>query len=68
MIWLRAVLISSLGLFDMIAFNAERRTKETSFRKVPGASVAGIVQLLSAESLKIIIVSKYKTFSKSPLS
>jgi len=54
---LLAVVISCLGLFGMIAFNAERRTKEIGIRKVLGASVAGIVRLLSVESLKIIIIS-----------
>ncbi|MES1221286.1 MAG: FtsX-like permease family protein, partial [Bacteroidota bacterium] len=54
---LLAMLISCLGLFGMIAFNAERRNKEIGIRKVLGASVTGIVRLLSVESLKIIIVS-----------
>lgn len=54
---LLAVAISCLGLFGMTAFNAERRTKEIGIRKVLGASVVGIVRLLSAESLKILIVS-----------
>jgi putative ABC transport system permease protein len=54
---LLAIVISCLGLFGMIAFNAERRTKEIGIRKVLGASVVGIVRLLSIESLKIIIVS-----------
>jgi putative ABC transport system permease protein len=52
-----AVVISCLGLFGMIAFNAERRTKEIGIRKVLGASVIGIVRLLSLESLKIIVIS-----------
>jgi putative ABC transport system permease protein len=54
---LLAVVISCLGLFGMIAFNAERRTKEIGIRKVLGASVAAVVKLLSVESFKIIIVS-----------
>jgi len=54
---LLAVVISCLGLFGMVAFSAERRTKEIGIRKVLGASVAGIVRLLSVESLKIIIIS-----------
>lgn len=52
-----AVVISCLGLFGMVAFSAERRTKEIGIRKVLGSSVIGIVRLLSMESLKIIIVS-----------
>ena len=54
---LLAVVISCLGLFGMVAFSAERRTKEIGIRKVLGASVVGIVRLLSMESLKIIIIS-----------
>lgn len=54
---LLAVVISCLGLFGMITFSAERRTKEIGVRKVLGSSVAGIVRLLSMESLKTIIIS-----------
>ena len=54
---LLAVVISCLGLFGMVSFNAERRTKEIGIRKVLGASVIGIVRLLSLESLKIITIS-----------
>jgi ABC-type antimicrobial peptide transport system permease subunit len=54
---LLAVAISCLGLFGMVAFSAERRTKEIGIRKVLGSSVAGIVRLLSMESLKTIIIA-----------
>jgi putative ABC transport system permease protein len=54
---LLAVVISCLGLFGMVAFSAERRTKEIGIRKVLGSSVVGIVRLLSMESLKTIIIS-----------
>jgi putative ABC transport system permease protein len=54
---LLAMVISCLGLFGMIAFNAERRTKEIGIRKVLGSSITGIVKLLSLESLKIIVVA-----------
>ena len=54
---LLAVVISCLGLFGMVAFSAERRTKEIGIRKVLGSSVFGIVRLLSMESLKTIIIS-----------
>lgn len=59
---LLAIVISCLGLFGMVAFSAERRTKEIGIRKVLGASVVGIVRLLSTESLKIIIISMAISF------
>ena len=57
-----AVVISCLGLFGMVAFNAERRTKEIGIRKVLGSSIAGIVSLLSMDSLKTIIISMAMAF------
>jgi putative ABC transport system permease protein len=52
-----AIIISCLGLFGLAAFNAEQRTKEIGIRKVMGASVTGIVQLLSVDFLKLICIS-----------
>ncbi len=49
-----AILISCLGLFGLAAFSAEQRSKEISIRKVLGASVSGIVQLLSRDFLKLV--------------
>lgn len=46
---LLAIIISSLGLFGMAFFISEQRTKEIGIRKVLGASVAGIVAMLSKE-------------------
>lgn len=52
-----AVFISCLGLFGLASFMAEQRTKEIGIRKVLGASVGGIVALLSRDFTKLVIVS-----------
>jgi putative ABC transport system permease protein len=52
-----AILISCLGLFGLAAFSAEQRSKEIGIRKVLGASVGGVVQLLSIDFLKLVVVS-----------
>jgi putative ABC transport system permease protein len=54
---LMAILISCLGLFGLASFSAEQRNKEIGIRKVLGASVSGIVQLLSKDFLKLVLVS-----------
>ena len=52
-----AILISCLGLFGLATFSAEQRTKEIGVRKVLGASVSGIVTLLSKDFLKLVAIS-----------
>jgi putative ABC transport system permease protein len=51
------VLIACLGLFGLAAYSAELHTKEIGIRKVLGASVTGIVGLLSHEYLRLVLIA-----------
>jgi putative ABC transport system permease protein len=51
------VFVACLGLFGLAAYMAERRRKEIGIRKVLGASVQGIVVLLSKDFIKLVIIS-----------
>jgi putative ABC transport system permease protein len=52
-----SIFITCLGLLGLAAFAAEQRTKEIGIRKVMGASVAGIVQLLSKDFMRLILLA-----------
>ena len=52
-----AILIACLGLFGLAAFTTQQRTKEIGIRKILGASVSGIVCLLSKDFLKLVLVA-----------
>jgi ABC-type antimicrobial peptide transport system permease subunit len=52
-----AILISCLGLFGLTSFVAEQRTKEIGVRKVLGASVFNVWNMLSKDFLKLVLVS-----------
>ncbi len=52
-----AILIACLGLFGLASFGVEERTKEVGIRKVLGASVTGIIRLLSSEFVKLVLVA-----------
>ena len=51
------ILIACLGLFGLVTYMAEQRTKEIGVRKVLGATVSNIVNMLSKDFLKLVIVS-----------
>ncbi|MFM9836626.1 MAG: ABC transporter permease [Cyclobacteriaceae bacterium] len=52
-----AILITGMGLFGLAAFTAEQRTKEIGIRKVMGASVPGLVALISKEFSLLVVIS-----------
>jgi putative ABC transport system permease protein len=52
-----AIFISCLGLFGLVAFVTEQRTKEIGMRKLLGASVAGLWLLLSREFIVLVGIS-----------
>jgi len=52
-----AIFISCIGLFGLATFTAQVKIKEIGIRKVLGASVAGIIQLISKDFLKLVIIA-----------
>jgi ABC-type antimicrobial peptide transport system permease subunit len=52
-----AIFISCMGLFALFNFATEQRTKEIGIRKVLGASVSGIVAMLSKDFVTLIFLS-----------
>jgi len=52
-----AIFISCLGLFGLAAYTAQIRTREIGVRKVLGASVTGIIQLLAVDFVKLVIIA-----------
>ncbi|WP_428663227.1 permease prefix domain 2-containing transporter [Runella sp.] len=49
--------LSALGIFGLVVQAAEQRAKEIGIRKVLGASVAGIVQLLTGDFVKLVLIA-----------
>lgn len=57
-----AILIACLGLFGLVTYAAEQRTKEIGIRKVLGARVSGIVSLLSREFTMLVGIAALIAF------
>ncbi len=52
-----AIFIASLGLFGLAAYTSEQRTREIGIRKTLGASISSIVNLLSVDFLKLVLIA-----------
>jgi putative ABC transport system permease protein len=52
-----AIFIAALGLLGLTIYAAEQRVKEIGIRKVLGASVGGIVLMLSKDFLKLVLIA-----------
>ena len=57
-----AILIACLGLFGLVTYAAEQRTKEIGIRKVLGANVANIVAMISKDFLKLVLIASVIAF------
>jgi len=57
-----AIFIGCLGLFGLVTYAAEQRTKEIGVRKVLGASVSGIVAMLSKDFAKLVLIASLIAF------
>lgn len=52
-----AIVIACLGLFGLTSYSTARRRREIGIRKVLGASAQSIVQLLTNDTLKLIMTA-----------
>ena len=57
-----SIFVACLGLFGLATYTAERRTKEIGIRKVLGASVQGVVRLLSKDFIKLVFIAAIIAF------
>ena len=57
-----AIVVACLGLFGLAAFMAEQRKKEIGIRKVLGASIVSITQMLSKDFVKLVFIAMFIAF------
>ena len=51
-----AIAVSCLGLFGLVSFSVERRSREIGIRKVLGATISNILMLVSKEFSKLVLL------------
>ena len=56
------IFVACLGLFGLATYTAEQRTKEIGIRKVLGASIMQVTQMLSKEFLKLVLIASLIAF------
>ena len=52
-----AIIISAMGLYGLASYTAEQRTKEIGIRKVLGASVGQIMNMLTKDFMKLVLIA-----------
>lgn len=57
-----AIFIACLGLFGLVSFITEQRTKEVGIRKVLGASIPNILGLISKDFVILVILASLFAF------
>ena len=56
------IFVACLGLFGLATYTAEQRTKEIGIRKVLGASVVQVTQMLSKEFIRLVLIASLIAF------
>ncbi len=51
------IFISCIGMFGLAALTAQRRTKEIGIRKIMGASIASIVNMMYMQFFKLVLIA-----------
>jgi len=57
-----AIFISCLGLYGLVSYSAEQKKKEIGIRKVHGATIANIIELISKEFIQLVLISTAISF------
>lgn len=56
------ILIACMGLFGLVTYTAEQRTKEIGIRKVLGASITQVTGMLSGDFIKLVLIASLIAF------